>query len=383
MTDETQLGHELAQRAEDVPGGTLTFEDVRGRARQIRRRRATGVVAVVAAVVLILVPVSLFSGTAGGDGSPEPAPSPTQGIDPLGEGLPVLQDGVIIYPGDRSKVQLHLEDGMTPDGFAALGADRHVVTAQTDTGNRLVVVVDETGTATATYPLSGGLAAASGSSAVAWMDPDGTPMLITADAQEPLELTSVEGSDPTAVAVTGDCSTVCTVTVKVTGDAGLGPSWQVDTAGQVTKAPIPAVVDVSPAGGQIAGVDSFAPDDIHACGGVYNVGYSSFIWHNCEDNVFDFSPGGELVATTFAEGLGPNHVTLRDAHSGTVVGRLDDAGWIPSMAWEGEHLLAVVVAEDGATSLVQIGTSGNQTVQTGLTTDMEGLRPALILPTVG
>jgi hypothetical protein len=205
------------------------------------------------------------------------------------------------------------------------------------------------------------------------MDPDGTPMLLTADADEPQELTTVEGSDPSAVAVTGDCSDLCTVTVSTRAD-GFGPSWQVDTAGHVSEAPIPFVLGVSPAGGQVAGLTREAPDGIHVCGGVYTLGAGDFLWKNCDDNHYDFSPGGDYVATTFGEGFGPNRIAIRDAHSGTELASIDTDAMFSGWAWQGNDLLVVEATEDGAT-LRSLSLDG--TVETLL----ENVSGGLYLPT--
>jgi hypothetical protein len=392
MTDETRLIEELSRRAHDVQGSTLTLDDVRGRARSIRRRRGAAVVAVAAVVAAIVIPVSLLSGA--GDGSaPQPAPpAPTHAVDPLEGGLPTLQGGEIVYPDGR-RIQLRLDEGLTPDGFALLGTDRHVLTAQTGEGDRVTVVVDASGEQqNATYPLNGGLAVLPYAGAVAWMEPNGHPMLLRADDQTPQELVAVQPSepggapvsDPNAIAITGDCNRTCAVMVQSdVDDPWMWESWEINTDGGALLSKVENVVDVSPAGGQLAGLDEYARDDIHVCGGVYNIGDNDPAWGSCEDNVYDFSPSGQLVATSFAEGLGPNHLDIRDADTGARVFGLEGVYWIPSFAWEGDHLLAVVVNDDGSTSLRRFGVDGEEEiVLDGFTTDLDSLRSPLILPTV-
>ena len=75
-------------------------------------------------------------------------------------------------------------------------------------------------------------------------------------------------------------------------------------------------------------------------------------------------------------------MSLRDAANGTVVAELSDAR-VASIAWEDdEHLLAVVVAEDGSTRLERIGTDGRETLLDGFMTTDDVTLP-LILPVTG
>jgi hypothetical protein len=256
---------------------------------------------------------------------------------------------------------------------------------QTPNGDRAAVLIDDTGHSLATYPLNGDLATAPNASAIAWMDAQGNPTLLVAGSDDPQSLSAVNGPDPLAVAVVGDCADECEVVVQIHGRRGLGPSYAVSTTGAVARQPdaVPSVVDVSPDGTLLAGIDGYAKDDIHVCGGVYGVNAADYLWHGCEDNVFDFSPDGALIATTFSEGLGPTGVVIRDAHSGGPIHGLNNVGWVPSFAWEdSQHLLAVVVADNGATSVQRVGLDSIETVLDGYETPDEASIP-VILPTVG
>jgi hypothetical protein len=157
----------------------------------------------------------------------------------------------------------------------------------------------------------------------------------------------------------------------------------VTSAGDVTDGPVavPAVADVSPDGSLVAGLDSTADDDIHVCGGVYDVGVGDHLWRDCEDNAYDFSPDGALVATSFSEGLGPTGVRIRDAHSGAPVAELNGS-LVTSYTWEDvRHLLVVVVEEDGSVSLQRFGSGGApETVLDGLHTDDPTTDMPVVLP---
>jgi hypothetical protein len=314
-------------------------------------------VAVAAAVVL---PIALLAGS-GTDGSePDPAkPTPTRVVDPNDDGVPTLQDGVIIYPdGPRIPLRLDHHDQIT--SFARLGSDRWVLSVGTDEHGTQAVIVNEAGQSVGKHPIAGRMAASDDHRAVAWVDPDGSVQLLVAGTDEPRQLSPVDGPNPSAVAITGDCTAVCTVHVKASGQ-GLGPSWAVASSGGVipeTPA-VPAVLDVSSDGSLLAGLRSVAPDGNHYCGGVYDLSVIDYVWEDCQNNVFAFSPDGGLVATMFGEGMGPTGLSIRDAHSGTPLADLDDGRLITSYAWEDdEHLLVVLAADDGSVSVERIGTDG-------------------------
>ncbi|MFC6342927.1 hypothetical protein ACFP8W_13140, partial [Nocardioides hankookensis] len=266
------------------------------------------------------------------------------------------------------------------DGFAVLGTDQYVVTASTAEGDREAVLFDDRGSQLATYPLEGGLAVQR-RSAVAWMDPDGAPRLLVAGSDDPQVLESVEGSSPEAVAISGDCSDLCSVHVLTKGE-GLGPSWAVATSGVVMPMTpdVPAILDVSSDGSLLGGLSEVAPDGNHYCGGVYDPNEIDFAWKGCEDNVFDFSPDGRLVATTFGEGLGPTRIDVRDSRTGTRLAGVA-GGTITSWTWEDDtHLLAVQVDPRGETSLVRISPDDVTTALSGFRTEDPALGVPLVLP---
>lgn len=383
MTEETFV-RELERRADDVHGVPLSLETVRGRARQIRRRRRTAAaVGVAAAVAAIATPVALMSGN-DGSRSPEPAPSPTRAVDPDQNGLPTLQSGVIIYQ-DGPRIPLQGDLRTTAQSFAVLGTDRFVVVSAGADGDREGALVDDAGAVVARFPLYSGITTGPGGSSVAWVEPDRSLHLLIAGSDDDRTI-PVAGVRPTeTTAIQGDCAQSCTIAVRSAAGGDLGSTVLISPDGTVTDGPaaVPAIADISADGSLVAGSDGIADDDIHVCGGVYDVTAGNYAWRGCEDNVYDFSPDGALVATTFSEGLGPTSIAIRDARSGDELQRIGDPGdWIPSFAWEDStHLLAVVVAEGGATSLQRLGLDGTRTtVLDGFTTSTEDLEPTIMLP---
>jgi hypothetical protein len=370
MSTEEQLGRTLRERADGIDDRPLTLGDVRGRARRIRRRQASGVVAGVALVAAVALPVALLGGVGADKSEPSPAPSPSRAVDPNDRGVPTLQDGVIVYQdGPRIPLSGDLRD--TGDAFAVLGTDRYVVLATTPEGEREATLVDGAGQALDRFPLYSGITPGPGRTSVAWVDPDRALHLLVAGSDEPRTIPLGDVRPTQTAAITGDCADRCTIAVRTARGGEVGGTVLVTADGKVTNGPaaVPAITAISPAGSLIAGFDSVAKDSVHLCGGMYDVGVGDFVWDECRDNTFQFSPDGALVATSFGEGLGPTGVRIRDAQSGTTIAELTGS-WIASSAWEdATHLLAVVVEEDGSTSLQRIGLDGPpETVLDGFTT---------------
>jgi hypothetical protein len=382
MSTHDDLGRTLRERADEIHDAPLTVDDVRRRARLIRRRRAAGVVAGAALVAAVALPVALLGGAGADRSDPSPAPEPTQAVDPNDEGVPTLQDGVIIYP-DGPRIPLPGELRDTADGFAVLGTDRYVVTSPAPNGDREANLVDGDGRALDRFPLYSGITVGSGRTSVAWVAPDRTLRLLVAGSDEPRTIAVGDVGPTQTTAITGDCADKCTIAVRTDRGGGLGGTVLVTSEGDVADGPaaVPAIAAVSPDGSLVAGLDSIADDDIHVCGGMYDVGVGDYLWRGCEDNAFDFSPDGTLVATSFAEGRGPTGVRIRDVSSGATVAELSGS-WIASTAWEDStHLLAVVVADDGSTSLQRVGLDGPATtVLGGFTTGGDDPWPPITLP---
>ncbi|KQW49160.1 hypothetical protein ASC77_10730 [Nocardioides sp. Root1257] len=378
------LTRTLRERADDVTGTALTFDDVRGRAGQIRRRRRAGVAAGVALVAAVVLPIALLGGAGADKSDPGPAnPSPTHAVDPNAAGVPTLQDDVIIYP-EGPRIPVRLPRNARVMSFTPLWTDRFVISTLDDDGTK-ISLLDQNGNGVDHFPTTGGsLAVAADRSAVAWMGTDGSPQLLVAGSDAPRTLGRVPGVMPALVAITGDCRTDCEVVGRSQDGKGeFDGSWAASSNGGVRDLPtaLPAVMDATSDGDLLAAITGIAADDIHACGGVYDVGAADLLWDTCEDNVFLFSPDGALVMTLFAEGAGPLSLTIRDARSGAPVATYDD-GLIKSWAWEDDdHLLAVVAAADGAVSLQRIGTDGrSETVLDGFHVDDPTLDVPLQLP---
>jgi len=381
MSTEEQLGRTLHERADDIVDQPLTLADVRGRARRIRRRRASGTAAGVALVAAVALPIALLGGMGSDRSEPSPAPSPTRAVDPDDLGIPTLQDGVIIYQdGPRIPLPGDLRDA--GDAFAVLGTDRYVVLSPAPDGEREATLVDGTGQALDQFRLYSGITVGPDGTSVAWVDPDRALHLLVAGSDEPRTIPLGDVRPTQTAAITGDCAERCTIAVRTARGGEVGGTVLVTPDGKVTDGPaaVPAVAAISPDGSLIAGFDSVADDDVHLCGGMYDVAADGYAWRSCQHDSYDFSPDGALVATSFGEGRGPSRIDIRDARSGeTVAGAA--GGWFSSWAWEDStHLLVVQVRDDGATSLLRISADDATTVLDGFTTDSDDLSPPITLP---
>ena len=97
MSDlDDQLNRTLREHADGVQGAPLAFDDVRGRATSIRRRRRLASGLGVAAAIAVIVPTAMFA-TNGNDSSPQPATA-----------LPTVTDTNTPSP------RLHPDDGVRP-----------------------------------------------------------------------------------------------------------------------------------------------------------------------------------------------------------------------------------------------------------------------------
>ena len=184
MSDlDDELNRTLRKHADGVQGAPLAFDDVRGRATSIRRRRRLASGLGVAAAIAVIVPTAMFA-TQGNDSSPQPAtalptitdtntPSPTStptmGSDPHGLGVSDLP------PGAPPAVPL------VTDGDYAVASTGEASVRWTPEG----VVVDAGGQTFGPYPSSSGLARNAAGSAVAWATDEGDVMTWRTGTQSP------------------------------------------------------------------------------------------------------------------------------------------------------------------------------------------------------
>lgn len=381
------IGRELHNRVDDMHDAPLTFRDVQGRAKRIRRGRriATGVG--LAAAAAILVPTALIAGS-GLDRSQEPDPAPSQPTPTAADmtpgakptvpldvsGLPTGEPPAVTWLDGKTA---HLASGETlelPAKYQSITevGDRMLVTGGTDDqGNRLVTVLSATGEPDGEFPISdySGVVPNGDGSAAAWIGNDGVPMVLQDGRDEPVEMATVEGSGFGIGGLVGDdCSTGskpgCVVYVNAGADAEERTSWAVSSQGTVgpTRDGLLDVSAVNADGSRLTGLTSVT--DSEECHETTDREYQAE-WDTCEDRPKAFSRDGQYLATVPAgtEGYGPVELSVLDASSGEPVVRFvqdQTAQATPheSAVWEdSEHLLAVVFQEN-EWSIVRFGLDG-------------------------
>jgi hypothetical protein len=334
MSQET-LERELARRAEDVHGAPFSFEDVRGKAVSIRRRRRAAVTGAVAAVVALalIVPTILTGGDGPGSKAPEPAP-------PAPGHTAVLHDGTLTLP-DGDTVTLDVENADVQQ--LAVLTDGRIVLSQ-DTPD-VVRVYAPDGTLQDEYDVqSSELATSADDDAVSWIGGerigDRGVRVLASGVVEPAVLAGIPAAgeyvgfvnavlDPQRVLVSGDSYT----------DGVVTPT---DFEDLVTSEPL-TVTDVN-ADGSLWAVQfpSKSPDQQDGCAALYDPEADEVVAENCETSFLQFSPDGQHLLGVRGDNTMWGEATVLDLDL-EVVGRWESPGGgdvIKSVAWsDSEHLL--------------------------------------------
>ncbi|GGO76426.1 hypothetical protein [Nocardioides deserti] len=355
MTDRTEerLEQGLRSRADVLTEAPLTLAHVKATARTIRRRRRSVGAGVAAALVAaVLLPLGLGGGD---DTAVVPAPQPA--VAPTGwltDGTVHLLDGTEVPLGGVSEVRAWAPLG---EGYVAAG---------TRQGAEVVSLHDADGSLETTWPATGpaSFVVDDDGRHAAWVLDTGEPVLLDAASGEIERLSSAGlGRRPRPVGIAGTCPDECGVVLA----DGSGSTYLVpaDGAAEPFLPKIPQVVALSPDDSLVAGLVGPAPDDIHSCGGVWSAGSGQAAWEDCNDNQYLFSPDSRYVATTFAEGLGPNSLRLKDAATGVLVHEMRRVDWMPEHVWVDDEHVLVNVQRGTEWSLVRIGVDRTEEVLAG------------------
>jgi hypothetical protein len=378
------LSRELHQRSAGVGGHPIGLDDVRDRARSIRRRR-NAVRGVVAAVVLaVAVPVGLSAtDLLGSSGTPAPpvasrtpeptpdSPAPTPGPDgsfPLtvhglekGEpaGVPyvvgkgnqlVTPDGTIDLPEPYATI--------TPyhGGWLAIGSSQHP---------GQVIMLDDNLEVTHTDPAGGNvLAVSQDGTRVAYVvrEAKNRVMLVNAptDGTDPvtwmIDVPGGESLDPVGF-LDDDTVVYNSIAPDVMGIARTGG----------TTTPIQGlrrVDDASEATGLVSGLVSYGVDG--GCSGVMDPASGRLLWKSCDYSNLRFSPDGRLVVAdaSYFDGPGSPTLTILDASTGDVVAdfspeQRDTVVGVSQAVWEDDDTVLAYVDEGGDQAMVRLGADGS------------------------
>ncbi len=381
----TQLTRTLTDHSDVMSGSSLGLAEVKGRARSIRRRRATGAVVAAAAAVAIIVPTISLASHTGGKPEPGPAthtPSPTQtatadGHQPASGVLDVSD----LPTGDAPRMEyvtdgsvLHLVDGSTVDidtqhpvgSFAVLADGARVWQTADDQGNAYVEVQDAEGAYHDPVPSMFGLSVSGSHDAAAWVEPGGQVMVLTAGAAEARPLGDpIPGvQDGARIGPFGseDCvPDYCSVFANVSGGNSPGQPWEVaDYATRpFTDGHMLTVADLS--GGVFIGYTEVT--DFGSCSILWGGGeFQGF--DTCKHTLASISPDKPLVLAdpAYHDGIGHGVIAMYDIHGKLLWDRHNTQkaqSFYPSAQWEdGIHVLAPVF-QDGKWSVVRFASDGS------------------------
>ena len=303
------LAHELRQRSAGVGGHPIGLDDVRDRARSIRRRR-NAVRGVVAAVVLaVAVPVGLSatdllgsSGTpappvASQSGEPSPdTPAPTPGPDgsfpltvhglPQGEpaGVPyvVAKDDQLVTPDST----LDLPESyatITPynGGWLAIGSEQHP---------GKIIMLDDNLEVTHTDPAGGyDLAVSADRSHVAYVVAEGNDKVMLVNAP-------TDGTDPVTWMIDSPGGEAVNPVGYLDNDTVVYNAPATDVMGIArtggTLTPVEGLLridDASEATGMISGLISYGTAG--GCSGVMDPESGKVLWKSCDYSNLPVQPG--------------------------------------------------------------------------------------------
>ncbi|MGZ8742186.1 MAG: hypothetical protein ACXWXO_04620 [Nocardioides sp.] len=381
------LAQELHQRSAGVGGHPIGMDDVRGRARSIRRRRnaVRGVVAAMVASVAIPGGLMLSDSLGTNGTAPPPAasttPQPTQRPDgsfpltvhdlPRGEaaGIPyvVAKDDRLVTP-DATLDLPESYSMVTPydAGWMAIGSSQHP-------GD--VILLDDNLEVTHTEP-SGGyeLAVSADRSHVAYVVRESSDQVMLVNAP-------TDGTDPV------------TWIINVAGGESLDPVGFLDddtvvynsdvadvmgiarTGGTVTPVEgLRRIDDASEATGLISGLVSYGIDG--GCSGVMEPDSGKMLWKSCDHSNLRFSPDGRLVVAdaSYFDGPGSPTLTILDASTGAEVAHFSpERGTrtvvgVSQAAWEDADTVLAYVDEGGDQAIVRLGTNGSIEAATDVVT---------------
>ena len=414
MTHQDPLRDALRSRADQLGDASpLSLDDVKGRARGIRRRRAAVTGLAAAAVLSIAVPAGIAvsdrvgtarevdpaatpSATATADSAtPDPTPVPgaprsialTVEADEVSYApeVPYLYDGAIVLP-DGSEVPVAADY----QALATVGDDWAAI--RNDEGRFFVDLLDADGTVTGTEPSTWSLASSRDGSVVAWATPGGGLMTVTPDAApmpfgDPgtlpggnLEPVEVVGSDSCVEnAADGGC-----VVFFNSEDVGKQSAWSAGADGTVTAFPDLLELGGTAPDGSVSGLVSVS--DTGSCSVVLGRDGAEQLWDTCDHTLGRFSPDGRYVIghPAYQDGIGDGSVAILDARTGDLLTEATNSmkhqSFINNVVWDTDNTLLLTVFEEGSWSLMRMTAAGELTTVRGdLGSNMDEV--PLVLPT--
>jgi hypothetical protein len=368
--DDRELTRVFTERADGLGPGPLSFDDVRGTATSIRRRRRVAGGLAVAAAIAVVVPTAMIASKGSNtDGPLPPATGPTTVSDtanPTPTSTPVMGkphalDVRDLPTGAPPRID-YRDDAAANDlrAYVALGTETAVLV-----GEKVTITRDDGGTPQGPYPASS-LASAAGGGAVAWVDLKGRVMLWdSGTSTEPVVMGDSGLQGAIIQALTGACFDGGPCSAWVSGGKGpeaVATSVRVDRDGTVSPADpsdtVFLVKDVTESG-QLIGVSQ--RDDYNSCSSLVS---ATTQWKTCKHTLDAFSPSGAYVAASdsFHSGDLNGAIAIYDAATGKAttyrVANAGDSAFYGYFAWEDDSHLLFSAYQDGKWSIVRMGVDG-------------------------
>lgn len=396
------LSRSLARHADQFArrgGSELEIDQVLARAGVIRRgRRMRATIVMAAVVAAIVVPVGIVS--VGTNGNERPNPAEQVRIDDSPLTLDGLRTGAVPKIGYATSDAWHPRAGQTGQwaaegritGVARVG-DGFVVALSDDEGNQMAeVVADDTsavpGRTHTVFDLSGGFAVSDGGNVVAFVKPDGTPVVVQDNGRTTYTLPRIpRGTGFEAAAVIGeDCAPPtapaggCVVWAVSHGDQPEAWAASHDSVGPSDLDLQSVTITVER--GLIAGITE-VKDDPTTCSAVLRFDEEAPLWSICGHHPTAFSPAGtHLLAEADGDGLGTTGLALYDAETGKVLLELAtaDGAFIPQAMWEDDTHVLARVYENGRWAILRIGLDGSREYAVAPVAGFEDVDSPFVLP---
>jgi hypothetical protein len=374
---DNELGRTMRRHAENLSAAPLAFDDVRGKATSIRRRRqlATGIGAL--AAVAVIVPTAMFASqnlTADNEIDPGDTATPTV-TDSNGTEGPGPTMGADSGALDVAGLPTGAEPGvgLLTSGMAVFETGEATVRLDRD-GEAIVVTVETDAETFGPYASSTGLTQNQAATTVAWATDDGAVMAWADGESEPFVIARPDSASLRVAAVTGtDCTRQASdCTFYVSGyDMATGTSevFTLTSSGEVGAAdPDGLLISVRDAtdDGRIAGYTEINELEATSCSAVLQPAESGStpLWETCNHSLDAFSPDGGFVLASdpYHSGIGAGRIAIYDARTGELLA--DRAKLKNRMAfynaavWEDETHVLFTAYQDGQWSIVRMDLTG-------------------------
>lgn len=370
---ERMLGRDLHRQVDGMTG-LLGFDDVRGRARRIRRNRRIAAGAGVAAALAVIVPVGLtVGGTTQSKDEIQPAPSPD--VPAVVSRTTLTVNG--LSRGEAPEIEYFTPDGVVlpGEGTQALPENYQALVWSVGTGSWIalgatreeVLYLSEDFEPQGSSAASGlGFATTPERDFVAWAVPEnGSQRLEVRSTTDPDETTSWElPESPVAgpVGILGPDSVVYE-TLTNQGETRVGLA---NPDGTTTELPYIRALAADPVNGLISVQTESRLNS--GCFAVIEAATLAVAWETCDYRLGSFSPDGAFVMATAADsdGLGPTVLRVLDARTGELVAEFATAGRkqvaLIRPAWESVDTIvataSATASEGNVTTMVRMGVDG-------------------------